>query len=147
MVNVSAEAKDNFVKSLIGLPYKKNAKGPDEFDCWHLAVYVEKHLFARVAPHVEVPSKADWHWMISQFTSHPELGNWVEILQPANGLISASDGAVVLMARHKQPAHCGVYFAKERKILHADEVDGVVFQDIPTLKAQSWTRLRFYEPR
>jgi cell wall-associated NlpC family hydrolase len=136
-----------YLNSLIGTPYRKNAKGPDAYDCWHLAVTVEDRMFGRVAPTVVVPANADWSWMIEQFTSHPELGNWVELLQPNNGLINASDGAIVLMARTKQPAHCGVYLERERKILHADERDGVVLQDIPTLRAQSWSRLRFYEPR
>lgn len=136
-----------FLKTLIGRPYKKNAKGPEEFDCWHLAVHVQDIMFGRKAPTVEVPKDANWHWMIQQFTSHPELGNWVEVLQPANGLLTAEDGAIVLMARNKQPAHCGVFMREERAVLHADEVDGVILQDIPTLKANSWSRLRFYEPR
>jgi hypothetical protein len=135
------------IEALIGRGYEKNAKGPDKFDCWHLAVYVQDLIFGRRAPSIDVPANANWSWMIEQFTTHPELGNWVEVLQPANGLVVASDGAMVLMARSKHPAHCGVYFAKERKILHADDKVGVVFQDIPTLKGELWNRLRFYEPR
>lgn len=141
------QQKYNFVSSLVGIPYKKNAKGPNEFDCWHLAVYVQHHLYDRVAPEVEVPPSANWTWMITQFTTHPELGNWVEVLQPVSGLLMAKDGAIVLMARNKQPAHCGVFIKPWNCVLHADERDGVVFQDVPTLKANSWSRLRFYEPR
>lgn len=139
--------RKSLLSSLIGRPYRKNAKGPDEFDCWHLAVYVEHVLFGRIAPKVDVPENATWGWMIEQFTGHAELGNWVELLQPTNGLVNAGDGAIVLMARLKQPAHCGVYLYPERKILHADEKLGVILQDIPTLKGELWNRLRFYEPR
>jgi hypothetical protein len=144
---VDKDTEMSFLVELIGRPYKKNAKGPEEFDCWHLAVHIQKNMFGRSAPEVEIPEKANWHWMIEQFTTHAELGNWVEILQPSNGIITASNGAIVLMARNKQPAHCGVYLERYRSIIHADEVDGVICQDIPTLKANSWARLRFYEPR
>jgi cell wall-associated NlpC family hydrolase len=136
-----------FIEGIIGVPYKKNAKGPEAFDCWHLTVFVESSMFGRSAPDIEMPEKANWAWMIEQFSTHEELRNWTEIPQPSNGLVHAEDGAVVLMARNKQPAHCGVYFKQERRILHADETDGVMFQDIPTLKANSWARIRFYEPK
>jgi len=143
----STDARDEFLRSLIGRPYRKNARGPDEFDCWHLAVYVQKHLYGREAPNVEVPEKANWGWMIEQFTTHPELGNWIECLQPSNGLVNALDGAMVLMARMTQPAHCGVYCAFERSIIHADENVGVIFQSLQVVKSNGWSRLRFYEPR
>lgn len=136
-----------FLNDLIGCPYEKNAKGPDKFDCWHLAVYVQLTMFNKVAPVIEIPEEAGWLWMIQQFSMHPELVNWQEIEQPLNGLITAPDGAIVLMARNKHPAHCGVYFEKERSVLHADETDGVVFQDIPTLTMNSWAKLRFYVPK
>jgi len=141
-------SRKEFVTSLIGKPFRKNAKGPDAFDCWHLAIYVQYHLFGRVSPQIDVPEHASWGWMIEQFTTHRELENWVEVLQPANGLVTASDGAMVLMARNRQPAHCGVYLRPERKILHADEEsESVVLQSVPMLKSLSWSRLRYYEPR
>lgn len=141
------EARILFLKSLIGVPYAKNAKGPHAYDCWHLTVHVQDVMFGRRPPNVDVPEDANWRWMIDQFTGHPELGNWVEVLQPNNGLITANDGAIVLMARSKQPAHCGTFLKKEQSILHADTKDGVVLQQIPILRAESWTRLKFYEPK
>lgn len=147
---VSNKAKDSrtiFLESLIGLPYRKNARGPKEFDCWHAAIYVQKHLFGRIAPTIEVPDNANWRWMIDQFTSHPELGNWVECLQPSNGLVNARDGAMVLMARLSQPAHCGVYLYPEKAIIHSDEKVGIIFQTLANVRADGWNKLRFYEPR
>lgn len=136
-----------FLTTLIGTPYEKNGKGPHSYDCWHLAVKVEDTLFGRTAPQVDVPKNATWNWMIEQFTTHSELQNWVEVLQPNNGLVVANDGAIILMARSKQPAHCGVWLKEERRVIHADEGIGVVMQDLATLRANSWNRLRFYEPR
>lgn len=139
--------RQKFIADLIGKPWQANAKGPDAFDCWHLAVYVQRHLFNRAAPDIVVPEHPTWSWMISQFKSHPELNNWVELLQPANGLIYVKDGAIVLMARNTHPAHCGVYLQGEGGVLHCDDGGGVMFQDIMTLKCNSWAKLRFYEPR
>lgn len=136
-----------FLNTLIGRPYRKNAKGPEAFDCWHLTVHVQDIMFGRNAPQVEIPEDANIAWMIRQFKTNPELNNWVEVLQPRSGLIIAEEGSVILMARNKQPAHCGVYFAKELSVLHADERDGVVFQDLVTLKANGWAQLHFMVPR
>jgi hypothetical protein len=141
------DLRTKFIESLVGRPYEKNARGPDAFDCWHFAVFVQYHVFGRNAPKVEVPPNATWKWMIDQFATHQELENWVECLQPVNGLITASDGAMVLMSRNKQPAHCGVWLGLEKAIIHCDDPGGVMFQTASDLRANGWTKLRFYEPR
>lgn len=141
------DLRAKFLESLIGRPYEKNARGPDAFDCWHLAVYIQYHMFGVRAPNVDVPKDANWRWMIDQFTSHPELGNWVECLQPHQGLVQAMDGAIVLMARNSNPAHCGVWLYPEGAIIHCDDPGGVMFQTVSELKANGWTRLKFFEPR
>lgn len=146
-VTPEISARMQFIRELIGKPWEANAKGPDKFDCWHLAVHIQYQLFGRLAPEVAVPENPKWPWMIEQFTKHPELQNWVETLQPLNGLIKANDGAIVLMARHNQPAHCGVWLGPERGVIHCDERDGVLFQDVITLRATGWAKLRFFEPR
>lgn len=140
-------SRREFLTDLIGLPWRANAKGPDAFDCWHLAIHVQFWLFGRKAPQIDVPEHPTWPWMIEQFKTHHELSRWVEIPQKHEGLVVASDGAMVLMARNTQPAHCGVYLAQERGIIHADMRDGVCLQDILTLRGCSWGKLRFYEPR
>lgn len=140
-------SRTEFLTDIIGKPWRANAKGPDAFDCWHLAIYVQFYLFGRRAPAIEVPPEPTWPWMISQFKTHPELTRWVEVLQPSNGLVKASDGAMVLMARNTQPAHIGVWLSKERGVIHADMRDGVCLQDLLTLRGCSWAKLRFFEPR
>lgn len=141
------DVRTAFLSTLIGRPYKINGRGPEAYDCWHLTVHVQDIMFGRSAPQVEIPEDANIAWMIRQFKGHPELSNWVEIIQPRNGLITAEEGAVVLMARSKQPAHCGVFFSKECSILHADERDGVVFQDLVTLRANGWAKMHYMVPR
>ena len=135
------------LRSLIGKPWVANAKGPDAYDCWHLTKHVEKQLFERCVPEIIVPEVPTWPWMIEQFTEHSELKNWVECPYVAGGIVNASDGAIVLMARYRQPAHCGVWLQKERGVIHAEERDGVTFMDLTTLRSTGWAKLRFYEPR
>ncbi len=137
--------RNEFLSSLIGKPWRANAEGPDAFDCWHLAKYVMEKLYRIEIPHIEVPSNPDWKWMIEQFTNHDYKKQWNEIEQPKNGLLKASDGALCLMARFSQPAHIGVLCLPEKRVIHCDQRDGVIFQDLLTLRTSGWARLRFYE--
>jgi hypothetical protein len=139
-------SRQEFITSLIGKPWQANAKGPDSYDCWHLATHVQKELFHRNAPHIQVPEVPTWPWMISQFRFHPELRNWKEIPNNQTLLYDGLDGAIVLMARHSNPAHCGVLLAKEGAILHCDQRSGVVFQEPMDLKMEGWAKLRFFVP-
>lgn len=137
-------AREEFLASLIGLPWMAGAKGPYHFDCWHLCQYVKRYLYNDPLPDMEVPPNPTWPWLIDQFKNHPEAIKWHEVPFLHN-IVTAHDGSIVLMARHKQPAHCGLWMAVERKILHADETLGVMFQDVLSLKADGWAKLRFFE--
>ena len=136
--------RNKFLSDMIGKPWKGGARGPDEFDCWHCAQYVKDKLFDDPIPDIDVPEHPNWKWMISQFKSHPENAQWQEQPQPSNGLLQAVDGSLVLMARLTQPAHIGVLFMPEKMVLHCDQLAGVVFQDLLTIRTNGWTRLRFY---
>ena len=131
----------------MGKPWRANARGPEEFDCWHLAAYIEQKLFRRALPDIEIPSEPTWKWMIDQFSSHVERRNWEENKYAPNQLITANDGAIVLMARNRNPAHCGIWLQQEQRIIHCSQDFGVVCDDIMTLRANGWAKLRFYEPK
>jgi cell wall-associated NlpC family hydrolase len=135
-----------FLRAQIGKRWRANGRGPDVFDCWHLARYVERELFGRALPSVNVPSDPGWAWMLETIASHPEHANWVR--RPTeNGLISATDGALVLMARSQRAAHIGVWLQPEQGVVHCDQTSGVKFEDAATLRASGWRKLMFYEPR
>jgi cell wall-associated NlpC family hydrolase len=138
--------RTGFLSAQIGKRWCANGRGPDVFDCWHLARYVERELFARALPSVDVPSDPGWAWMLETIASHPEHANWVG--RPTeNGLISATDGALVLMARSQLAAHIGVWLQPEQGVVHCDQTSGVMFEDAATLRASGWRKLMFYEPR
>ncbi len=134
--------------ALVGKPWAANGRGPDEYDCWHLAAHVERQLFGRVLPAIDVPQDVNWAWAVRAFKTvdrHPERARWREHPCPRSGLISAPDGALVLMARLDQPAHIGVWLRPESRIIHADRL-GVMVDSAVELRAKGWTRLRFYAP-
>ena len=134
------------LSGLIGVPWRANAAGPDAYDCWHLSRHIELTLFGHVLPDVAVPDHPSWRWMIEAIETHPERIRWQETAQP-HGLIMAADGALVLMARSDRPAHIGVWLAPERRIIHADQDQGVVLDQPSLLRAGGWRTLRFFEQR
>ena len=121
-----------------------NGRGPNEFDCWQFACHVERELFGRDLPSVDVPADPSWDWMLQTIAAHPEQANWLERPQ---GLISVGDGALVLMARVQRAAHIGVWLLPEQGVIHCDQTSGVIFEDAGTLRATGWRKLRFYEPK
>lgn len=138
--------REQVLAELIGLPWRANARGPDAYDCWHLARHLQHTLFSRDLPSVAVPDHPDWRWMIAAIDQHPERKQWHEIPQ-TNGLITAADGALVLMARSDQSAHIGLWLVPERRIIHCDQGTGVVMEAPSMLRAGGWRTLRFFEPR
>lgn len=155
MTAAAMTERTSFLRSLIGLPWIANAKGPAAFDCWHLAVHVERVLFGRALPEVKVPDDPTWAWLMERIETHPERAHWSPLPDRPMGLVSADDGAIVLMARSDRPAHCGVWLVPERRVIHAMPPAraraarincGVMFDDLSTLKTSGWRRLRFYQP-
>lgn len=136
--------RDTYLSQLIGTPYKANAKGDGQFDCWSVVCDVRNHLFGDVLPQFEVPDPPSLLWLAKAFDKAKERDHWKQVEQH-NGLISAPDGAIVLMTRASHAVHCGIWLTPEKRVLHAIEKDGVVFQDLLTLKAYGWTNLRFFD--
>ena len=129
-----------FLSALIGQPWAHDRS------CWHVAALVQATLFGRQLPHVDVPPDPSWRWMIDTIERHPEHANWAEVVAPLVGLVTAGDGALVALARVDRAAHIGVWLAAERLVIHCDQDFGIVAQDIATLRASGWGRIRFYEP-
>src|SRR4051794_1373074 len=113
--------REDYLNSLIGKPWKANAKGPDEFDCWHLCANVRLVLFSHHLPDVPVPQNPSWKWLVGAFEAHPERKNWQLVEPNAAGFVDAADGSIVLMARSDRPAHAGIWLMPENRVLHADQ--------------------------
>lgn len=133
-----------FIRGLIGRPWEANAEGPDAFDCYGLVRYVQRELFGRDLPSVHTVEPYTWRGMIDAIASHPERARWREVEQQQRTLMP--DGAVVLLASVRMPAHMGVWFRGFGSILHADRPLGVAFQTFAEMRALGWHRALFMEP-
>jgi hypothetical protein len=138
--------RSDLLCSLLGKPWVANAKGPDAYDCWHLACAVSRAIWGRELPTVAVPANPSWAWMIGAIEHHPERQRWALVPNDAMGVIRAGDGALVLMARRDRPAHIGVWLAPERGVMHADPRFGVVLDTPVDLHTKGWVNLRFFQP-
>lgn len=135
--------RDTFLDGLIGTPWILNAKGPDAFDCYHMVIYVQRYLYGRNIPEIIAPANASYKWLATTFAHYqqtPEFQSWMVVDRK-----DAREGAIVLMGSTLRPSHIGVWFPKQLSILHCDKPDGVMFQDLNTLKMQGWHRLTFYD--
>ena len=108
---------------------------------------MQKELFGRELPSVDVPADLTWSWLLAIVGAHPERAQWVEGPTLNGHLIDARDGALVLMARVQRAAHVGVWLAPERGVIHCDQPSGVKFEDLAVLRASGWRKLTFFEPR
>ena len=60
--------------------------------------------------------------------------------------MTAADGALVLMAHLRFPAHIGVWLKPEARVIHCSEQHGVCCETVLALRQMGWKKLTFYEP-
>lgn len=129
-----------YLTALIGRPWSPAQS------CWHLVREVQRDLFSRDLPEVEVPADPSWQWIVDAFVGHPEEYSRWRLIPETSGIITAADGALVLMSRARRAAHIGVWLRSPAGVIHADPVAGVVLDSPVALRARGWARLHFYEP-
>lgn len=133
-------ARVAFLAGLIGRPYRIGARGPDEFDCYGLARHVQRELAAVDMPDVAF-SDATTRAAAEAMLAHPEREAWAELAgQP-------QDLDLVLMGNvAKRDFHLGTFVvpAIAGIVLHIDQRNGVVADDIPSLQATGFNYLRFF---
>lgn len=134
--------RSEFLAPLIGQPWAWQVH-----NCWGFARHVERELFGRDLPEIPVPPELSKRWVLDEFEANPERANWIETPEGPGGLIAAQDGALVLMAHLRMPAHIGVWLKPEQRIIHCDEAHGVCFEQVMALRQQGWKQLRFFEPK
>lgn len=131
-----------FLSPLIGEPWAWQSR-----NCWDFACHVQKGLFGRELPQVDVPNGFSKRWVLEEFAEHPERTRWCEVPDGPGGLVSASDGALVLMAHLRFPAHIGVWLQREARIIHCDGKTGVACETPLALRQMGWKKLTFFEPK
>ena len=139
--SLPAQNRAVLLAPLIGEPWAWQSR-----NCWDFACHVERGLFGRELPRVAVPSDQSKRWVLEAIEQHPERAAWREVPDGPGGLVAAEDGALVLMAHLRFPAHIGVWLKPEARVIHCSEAHGVCCETILALRQSGWKRLTFYEP-
>jgi hypothetical protein len=134
--------RSEFLSPLIGQPWAWQAR-----NCWDFACHVERKLFGRTLPRVAVPADLSKRWVLESIERHPERSAWREVPRGPGGLVSAADGALVLMAHSRIPAHIGVWLKPEARVIHCSEQHGVCCESVLALQQMGWKKLTFFEPK
>ncbi|WP_027578490.1 hypothetical protein [Bradyrhizobium sp. Ai1a-2] len=134
--------RSEFLSPLIGEPWAWQSR-----NCWDFACHVQRELFARALPAIAVPADFSRRWVLDEFAAHPERALWREVAEGPGGLVTAADGALVLMAHLRFPAHIGVWLRPEARIIHCDGKTGVACETPLALRQMGWKKLTFFEPR
>lgn len=120
----------------IGKPWAVGAQGPDAFDCWALVRDVQRLHFDRELPIIDV-NAMDLRAVYRAFKAHPELERWQQVDAPV-------EGDIALLSSCRHPHHCGVWLDVDAGgLLHSEAATGVAFQDLASLRASGWSRLKY----
>lgn len=129
------------INALMGKPYRLGAQGPDAFDCYSTATWLQERLWRRSMPEFGMPAEAGRYAMAAAIAVHPERKRWVEI-------DAHVDGAIVTMARNSCGYHLGTFVIEDGGlIIHALEGTGVIADTLASLKSVGWRRFRFHIPQ
>jgi len=129
------------LESLIGRPYLIGATGPDAFDCYGLARYIQAELYdvaMAELPFVAATTRSQAEAMLN----HAERKNWREIPEH-----EARDGDLVLMGNViRRDFHLGTFVVPETAgmVLHVDQLAGVIADDLPSLRSIGFNYLRCF---
>ena len=133
--------RSEFLAPLIGEPWAWQSR-----NCWDFACHVQRELFGRDLPRVAVPADPSKRWILQSIKQHAERSSWRKVPDGPGGLVAAADGALVLMAHLRFPAHIGVWLKPEARVIHCSEQHGVCCESVLALRQMGWKKLTFYEP-
>lgn len=138
-----ATGKRHWAFEYLGKPYLVAAHGPTHFDCWGLVWHFHKTFLG-----IEIPWYPECQGM--SYLSAVRLidtaakdcigrGLWVEVTQPF-------DGCTVMLSKNSVFSHCGVYAQDGAigRVVHAAPKTGAMAQDLKSLRAHGWSRIKFY---
>lgn len=128
----------HWATTFIGIPWERNAQGPEAFDCWGFFRHVQHERFGVDVPDIgEVPNNL--RAVMEILGGHPERENWARVDTP-------QEGDAVLMARSQHPAHIGIWIRANGTsgVLHCMQGAGVVYSAPAALRVAGWGGLTYY---
>lgn len=139
--------RDKFIQSLIGKRYVFGANGPDEFDCYGLVAYLNRHCMGYALPEIDRTGAEQTNQGISRVVArnllnNPERGHWSQLKDGAEG-----DGDFVLMGNiDGRNYHIGmaVFLGRQFVVVHAEHPSGVIYDDVPSLQVKGYNKINFF---
>lgn len=128
----------HWAESLIGKPWVFGAAGPDEFDCWGLARYVQATQFGIQMSEIGY-GYGEWRASAIAVEAAEERVHWKIVAQPV-------EGDLVLMARRFFPVHIGIWINanRSRGVLHCVQGIGVTYTLYNSLAMCGWGSLQYF---
>lgn len=127
------------LNTLIGKPYVVGKEGPDEYDCWGLAKFIQKELFGRELPSIQ-ESPSSLKGLMNFVKEHEVRKKW----QVAKNY--PIHGQLVELSKSENPFHIGVYLNIDGGgILHSIDKLGVCFDKIRIMKIMGWRKMVFHD--
>jgi hypothetical protein len=99
-------------------------------NCWGWACHVRGELFGRGLPRLAIPGDFSKRWILEAIERHPEGAAWREAPDGPGGLVKVEDGALVLMAHLRFPAHIGVWLQPEARVIRYSEQHGACCESV-----------------
>ncbi|MFC0243680.1 hypothetical protein [Rhodopseudomonas telluris] len=131
-------ARSDFLNRVIG-----DAWDWRSHNCWTFTRLVQRELFGRELPDVDLPEEFSRLWVSREFGRHPERSFWAQIVG-TNGIVIAEDGALVLMAHTRFASHIGTWLKTEQRVIHCGKF-GVVCEPVLALRQSGYFNLSFFE--
>jgi hypothetical protein len=133
----TAAAAAEFIRPLLGLPWRSGAYGPDAFDCLGLVHVVQRDLFGR-ATTIELAPPGDVRALMRFVREHDERRKWRAAERPVHG-------ALVEMAESRHPFHVGVWLDIDGGgIVHCARGTGVAFASDLDMRTAGWRRFVYH---
>lgn len=126
-------------QSLIGKPWVSGGRGPDEFDCWGLLVFVYfACLQIRLPSHPNLNAK-DISLTTKLSNSIIQGGSWVQIKMPTHL-------CAVGMSANRLVHHVGLWITdgEAEGVFHSVDGQGAVFQSIASIRQSGMQNFTFY---
>lgn len=121
----------------IGKPWMSGARGPDSFDCWGLARWIQRVEFGRSLPVYSILPNEKLRLTVA-IENASISDDWVRENK-------AREGCMVGLSQNRKLHHIGTWTAADGgMVIHAMKDQGVLAQSVSRLKLNGWNRIEFY---
>jgi cell wall-associated NlpC family hydrolase len=126
-----------WVLPVLNKPWKLGGRGPEEFDCFGLLLWVKRVYFGEDIPDFQSPGKVDIRAFVRLFEDGRGQG-WEKVEKPL-------EGSAVALGKRNRIHHCGIFTTADRGlVVHASDGARVRAQNLRQLRVEGWGLIEFY---